>query len=261
MANDDETFKNYVLELAKKDLRVDERKMDDYRQVKIETGVSKNAEGSAIVKLGNTEVIVGVKMKVGTPFPDRPEEGTIIVNAEFSPISNPNFEPGPPGEEAVECARVVDRGLREGDVVDLKKLMITAGEKVWMIFIDMYIINHDGNLIDACALAALAALMDAKFPKYENEKIDYNEHTEQLQIRHQPIATTFVNIGGYVFIDPSYKEEGIADDRITVTVNENGEINAMQKSGLAGMTEKELVRYVDMALQRNNELREKLIMK
>jgi len=52
---------DYILSLIQQDKRLDEREFDQYRDIKIELNVSKNAEGSARCKIGDTEVIVGVK--------------------------------------------------------------------------------------------------------------------------------------------------------------------------------------------------------
>src|SRR4030042_469517 len=98
----------YALELIQKGKRIDGRKFDEFRNIEIKENVAKKAEGSASVKIGKTHVIVGVKLELGKPFADRPNEGVLIVNAEFSPLSSPDFEPGPPSEDAIEVARVVD---------------------------------------------------------------------------------------------------------------------------------------------------------
>jgi exosome complex component RRP42 len=148
----------YALELIMKGKRMDERKFEDFREIKIEKDIIEKAEGSARVKIGETEVIVGIKLNTGEPFPDTPEEGILIVNAEFTPLASPDFESGPPGENAVELARVVDRGIRESKCIEVEKLCITPKEKVWMMFVDIHIINDQGNLLDAAALAAIVAL-------------------------------------------------------------------------------------------------------
>ena len=81
----------------------------------------------------------------------------ITVNIELAPISSPAYESGPPGPEAIELARVVDRGIRESDVIPIKdpKLVVIPGKHVWILFVDIYIIDGGGNLIDASALAAM----------------------------------------------------------------------------------------------------------
>jgi len=141
---------NYALELIKKGRRVDGRDFNQFRNIEVRNNIISKAEGSSRVKIGGTEVIAGVKLNLGTPFPDMPDNGNLSVNAEFSPIASPEFEPGPPSEDATELARVVDRGIRESHAIELEKLCITPGEKVWSVFIDLLLISHKGNLLDAC---------------------------------------------------------------------------------------------------------------
>jgi exosome complex component RRP42 len=153
-----------IAQLIEKGKRVDGRELTDYREITVEQGIIERAEGSARVLLGKTEIVAGVKIELGEPFPDTPEEGVLTVNAELTPIASPNFEPGPPDENSIELARIVDRGIRESKVIDVEKLCIEPGKKVFVVFVDIYVLNHDGNLIDASALAAMAAL-------HKNEQI------------------------------------------------------------------------------------------
>ena len=139
--------------------RFDGRKLDEFREIIIEKEISKNAEGSVRVNIGKTEVLVGVKMDIGAPYPDSPESGNLMVTAELLPLSSPRYESGPPKFPAIEIGRVIDRGIRESKFIELDKLCIKEGEKVWNIFIDIYSINDDGNLIDAAGIGA-----SIKFP-------------------------------------------------------------------------------------------------
>ena len=91
----------------------------------------------------------------------------MTVNAELVPLASPTYEPGPPDETSIELARIVDRGIRESKAIDTEKLCIEPGKKVFVVFVDVYVLNHDGNLIDAAALAAMSALMNTKMPNYE----------------------------------------------------------------------------------------------
>ncbi|MEK6898463.1 MAG: RNA-binding protein, partial [Nanoarchaeota archaeon] len=161
--------------------RFDGRKLDEFREIVIETGISKNAEGSARVKVGKTEVLVGVKMGVAEPYPDSPDKGNLMVTSELLPLSSSRFEAGPPTIESIELARVIDRMIRESKFIELEKLCIKEGEKVWTIFIDIYSINADGNLLDAAGIGAIAALRNAKIPKYDekSEKVSYGEWTSK----------------------------------------------------------------------------------
>ena len=248
----------YIVSLIKDGKRIDERKLDEYREIKIEYNISKNAEGSARCKIGETEVIVGVKMNIGEPYPDSQDEGVIIVTAELIPLASPLFELGPPGQSATELARVVDRGIRESKAIDFKKLCIKEGEKVWMIFLDIYPINDDGNLIDASVLASLAALKNAKFPKVEDDKVVYGElSNEKLKLNKLPITFTFGKIQDKILLDPNSKEEEVLDARLSISVNE-GDIHAMQKGGNEAITIEDVEKMIDIAVKKEKEIRSML---
>ncbi len=252
-------LRDHVIKFLGNNIRLDGRKPLEYRDVLIETGITKNAEGSARVKIGETELLVGVKMEVGTPYPDTPNEGTIIVGAELLPLSNPEFESGPPDIQAIELARVVDRGVRESKAVNFKKLCIEEGKKVWMCVIDVVTINDAGNLFDAAALGAMAALKDTRFPEFNGEKIDYKKLTEQgLPIEEEPISVTVLKIGNHFIVDPNYEEEKVVDARLTVAVMKNGNLCALQKGGDITLSEEDIEKMVEIAVEKSKELREKL---
>ncbi len=248
--------KEYVRKLIEENMRVDERKFDEFRNIEIETGIFPKAEGSARVKLGDTEVVAGVKLNVDEPFPDTPNEGIMIVNAEFPPIASPDFEPGPPGEDAIELARIVDRGIRESGAIDMEKLCIKEGEKVWSVFIDIHVINDDGNLIDASGIAAIAALLDTKIPKYDEEKdeIKRGEYVDKLPVVKIPIPVTSYKINGKLVLDATREEEESIDARITITTT--GEhICSIQKGHGGYLTEEELFKAIEYSFKKGEEIR------
>ena len=252
-------LRGHIIETLNKGIRLDGRKATEYREVKLERSPFKNAEGSAKVTIGDTELIAGVKLALETPYPDLPDEGTMAVGAELLPLSNPDFESGPPGIEAIELARVVDRGIRESGTIDTKKLCIKAGEKVWMIYIDIVTVNVDGNLFDASALAAMAALQETVFPKLVDEKVDYGEKTkEKLPLSKAPVSITVCKIGDHLIIDPTNEEEQVIDARLTVASLKDGTICAMQKGGNYPLTVEDINKMVDLALDKAKELRKHL---
>ncbi len=222
--------KDYLYRLIKDGKRLDGRGLLEHRKLDIETGWIGTAEGSARVHLGDTDVIVGVKMSTGEPFPDTPDRGVMITSAELIPMASPTYEAGPPREDATELARVVDRGIREGKVIDMTKLCIKEGEEVWLAFLDMHILDFDGNLFDACGIAAMAALLDSTVPA---ETFGFGEDYP-LPIDHVVIPTTFYKIKEQIMLDARLEEEMISDARLTVGTNEKGEIVSMQK-GLSGV--------------------------
>ncbi len=249
---------NYILKVLESGERVDGRKVDEFRKIKVETGIIKRAEGSARVRMGKTDVIVGVKMDFGTPYPDVPDLGVLRTGAEFVPIASPDFESGPPGEDATELARVVDRGIRESDCIDLEKLCIKEGEKVWMVYVDVHTINHDGNLIDASALAAVAALKTAKIPKLEDEKIIRDKLVKKLPIKHIPVTVTVGRVADNLIIDPTKEEEEVLDSKLTAAVMEDGKICAMQKSGNYPLSTEDVEKMIDLVTKKEKELRKHL---
>jgi len=255
-----EELKAHIIGLLDKGTRLDGRKALEYRKpIKVEYDVSKSAEGSARVIIGETEMITGVKMAIETPYPDTPESGNLMVGAELSPMASPEFESGPPSIQAIELARVVDRGIRESKAVDFSKLCIEKGEKVWSVMIDLAPINDAGNLFDVSALSALAAVKSAKFPKLEGETINYMEKTkDSLPLQKQPISVTVCKIGKYFIVDPITEEEKVIDARLTVAVGEDGKLYALQKGGEATLTEEEILEMVDIAIEKTKELRKAL---
>lgn len=249
---------NYALELIQKDKRIDGRKFDDFRNIEIKQGLIKNAEGSAQVKLGNTELIIGVKLNVGEPFSDTPDEGTLIVGAEFTPLASPDFESGPPGEDAVELARVVDRGLRESKCIDFENLCIEPGKKVWTVFVDIHIINHQGNLLDAAAIGAIAAVLDAKIPKIEKDEIKRGEYEKPLPVNFKPINVTVCKVGDKFLLDPALEEEEIIDAKLSISVRDDDRICSLQKQGPKELDVKDLEKMLDTAIKKSKEIRKML---
>ncbi|RLF45374.1 MAG: RNA-binding protein [Thermoplasmata archaeon] len=247
--------KDYLYRLAKEGKRPDGRAFDEYRPISIEKGVIKMAEGSARVKIGNTMVLAGIKMDVGEPYPDTPEEGAMSTSAELVPLASPDFEAGPPREDAIELARVVDRGIRESKFIQLDKLCIEPGEKVWIVFIDLHVLDYDGNLFDACSLAASAAALNTVVP---NERFGLGED-KPLPLTDPPISCTFVKYNGVIVIDPSLEEEEVAEARYTVAIDKNGDIRAMQKGLKGSFTVEEIKNNIKIAQKTSKKIRKLLL--
>lgn len=240
-----ERIKKYL----KEGKRFDGRGLDEFRDISVEVGVSKNAEGSARVKIGNTEVIVGVKMDVGTPYPDSLDKGNIMVTAELLPLSSPRFENGPPKFPAIEIGRITDRAIRESKFIELDKLCIKKGEKVWTVFIDIYSINDDGNLMDAAGIGAIIALKNAKIPKYDEKegKVLYGELTDVSVplSKNVPLSLTVHKLGDSLIVDPTREEEDISETRVTIG-SSDGMISSMQKGDSSPLTIEEFEKILDL---------------
>lgn len=250
----------HIIKLLDKGIRLDGRKALEYRPVKVTYDVTKSAEGSAQVQIGETKIIAGIKMAVETPYSDTPDQGNLMVGAELLPLANPKFETGAPGIQAIELGRVVDRGIRESKAIDVKKLCITPKEQVWSLAIDICPINDAGNLFDGSALAAFAALKNTKLPKLEDGVVNYEEKTKDpLPLSDkQPISVTVCMIGPHIIVDPSNEEEKVIDARLSVATTKNGEICALQKGGEYPLTIDEISKMMDIAIEKCKDLRKSL---
>ncbi|KAJ8543821.1 hypothetical protein K7X08_025439 [Anisodus acutangulus] len=230
--------KKFIESALESELRIDGRRPFDYRRVTIKCG---REDGSSEVQLGQTHVMSFVTSQLVQPYRDRPNEGTLSVFTEFSPMADPSFEVGRPSESAVELGRIIDRGLRESRAVDTESLCVVAGKWVWSIRIDLHILDNGGNLVDAANIAALAALLTFRRPECTLGGDDGQEviwHPPEvreplpLTIHHLPIAVTFAFIGDEnMVIDPTHHEEAVMGGRMSVTLNSNGEVCAVQKAG------------------------------
>lgn len=239
--------------------RLDGRDFGEQRPLEIEPDVIKKANGSARVKLGYSEVIAGVKVSTGTPFEGLENKGALIVSAEVLPIASPHVEPGPPDEEVVELARVVDRGIRESEMIDLEQLVLVPGKIVYTIFVDCSVVNVDGNLFDATSYAVVAALLGAKLPilEMQGDKVVDTGNTKDMPITTVPVSITAARIGDYMLLDPASEEEACMDARITITTNDEG-LCAIQKGFTGSFTPDQIKRAVETARNKGQEVREKL---
>lgn len=256
--------KNYLSSLLEKDKRVDGRDFWECRPIQVVPNVIKKAEGSAMVKWGETVVLAGVKVQLGSPFPDTPNSGVITVNAELSPISSPTRESGPPGPEAIELARVVDRGIRESKIIPMKdpKLCVIPGKKVWIVFVDIYILDDGGNLIDASALAAMAALANTRLKKVviddDLEDVTLLEETEPLPRNGSVVSISFAKISGKLLYDPNLVEDRGTEARFSVAMTDQGLICSMQKGNSGTFTEDEIFKIFDKGASLTKPLIEKI---
>lgn len=240
-----EIKRDYLVQLAKDGKRHDGRGFDQFRDVSIRTRYIQQAEGSARVTLGGTEVVVGIKMAMGTPYPDAPNDGTLTTSAELRPMATSDFEIGPPSPESIEVARVVDRGIRESKCIDFGALCIKPKEKIWMSYLDIHAVDYAGNLFDAASLGCIAALMTATVPGSKVTGIEGVEPMADfpMPMKDVPIMVTAIKLGGQIMFDPTDLEEKVGGPRLSVSFDRAGNIRAMQK-GLGGAFTSDEVRDI-----------------
>ncbi len=244
--------------------RFDSRGLLDFRDIEVTFDVSNKSEGSARVRMGKTDVVVGIKLEAGEPYPDSPNKGNLMVSGDLLPLASPRYESGPPKFDAIELPRLVDRAIRQSGMIEFEKLVIKEGELVWTVIIDIYPINDDGNVIDAATIGAIAALRTVIFPELENKKINYEKKTAKklpLAKDISPLSFSFFKLGNSIILDPTREEEEACDSRITFSLskwNDQYMANSCQKKGEATFSEEEIAKMMEILPKKYDELSKKL---
>lgn len=253
--------KDYISKLLKQGKRIDGRGLFEFREITVKTGFIPKSEGSADVHIGDTRVMCGVKYDIGTPFSDNPDKGVCTVMSEFVPIASPMFEPGRPDEVAIQLARVVDRGIRHTNCIDYEELCIKVGEYVYILFVDCYMMDYYGNLTDASAIAAIAALLNANIPRAKlnaDGAPEWDGTYKPLTIYEIPLSISFGKIGDVIFVDPGLSEEMVLDGSIAFAVDEKQQVTSIQKYGNATWSVEEIMDTSKKAIEIADEIRKKL---
>jgi len=259
-------------------VRPDGRNLSKARKTTITAGSVKTACGSSFVKIGNTSVSAGVKAECGLAPPTTPgSESTddthsshIYVNVELTPLCSPNFKPGKPSELSQYIATILNRLVRTTDLVDESVLRIEDKEEqskerkamVWYLYVDMYCLDYDGNVFDACLIALLSALANVRLPAARVVSKDDNftvvttgEANIGLRLRHFPIPLTFAIFDEiYVLADPTAEEESLAGSTFTIIYNDKKEICSVLKPGGTTLSDSTLKECMERAKARVDEV-------
>ncbi len=240
---------NLVKNLVSKGTRLEGRDFLEYRNIKVELNPVDKAEGSCYVEMGDTKVIVGVKFGVMEPYPDTPNEGGLVVSLNYVPIVFQDLEKN----IDIEFSRVIDRSIRESNMLNMEDFCVTKGEKAIQVFIDGYVLNYDGNLVDALNLAAVKALKNTKMPKIEKGEIVLTD--QNIKLNHLPIMVTISSIEGNYMVDLNKTEEKAIDYSFIVSFLNENETCAMQKMGTGGIKSSELKKLMEIGKEKQKELR------
>ncbi len=243
----------YIKERIRGGMRNDKRGLMSYRDITIGVGTMPNAEGSAEVNMGNTKVLAGIKIDLSEPMRDTPGEGNLVTSAELLPMASDKFDAGPPSPESIEVARVIDRGIRASGMIDTGSLFIEEG-KVWTVYIDIYVLNYDGNLFDAGTLASVSALRSARMPKYENGAVVREGNLQRMKTANMCTSCTFGKIGSEILLDTDGSEESFTNARLTIA-NDSEYVRAMQKGIGGSFTLAEIDKLMEATFEKSKDLR------
>ena len=192
--------------------RANRRNPDQLREISIERGVNKHAEGSVLVSFGDTRIICTASIESGVPnFLRGSGKGWITSEYGMLPRStNSRMDReaarGKQGGRTVEIQRLIGRSLRAA--VDVNKL----GEKT--VRIDCDVIQADGGTRTASITGACVALHEA---------------LKSYDLALSLVAAVSVGIvDGKAMLDLDYSEDSNADTDMNIIMNENAEFIELQ---------------------------------
>lgn len=177
----------------------------------------------------------------------------------------------------VKLNRLLERCLRNSKCIDTESLCVVAGEKVWQIRVDLHLLNHDGNIIDAASIAAIVALCHFRRPDVSVQGDEVTLYTPEerdpvpLSIHHMPICVSFAFFqqGTYLLVDPNEREERVMDGLLVIAMNKHRDICTIQSSGgimllkdqvmrcskIAGVKVAEITELIQKALENDQKVR------
>ncbi|XP_041789811.1 exosome complex component RRP45 isoform X2 [Chelmon rostratus] len=253
--------RDFLLKAIAEKKRLDGRQTYDYRKIKITFGTD---YGCCFVELGKTRVMAQVSCELVPPKESRPNEGIMFFNIELSPMASPAFEQGRQSELSVKLNRQLERCLRNSKCIDTESLCVVSGEKVWQIRVDVHMLNHDGNLMDAASIAAITALCHFRRPDVaiQGDEVTVYSPEERdpipLSIYHMPISVSFsfFQQGTYLLVDPSEREERVMDGLLMIAMNKHREICSIQSSGGIMLLKEQVMRCSKIASVKVSEITE-----
>ncbi|XP_066506489.1 exosome complex component RRP43 isoform X4 [Hoplias malabaricus] len=186
----------YHRSFLKENCRPDGRELGEFRLTTLNIGSINTADGSALVKIGNTTVICGIKAELAAPSTDAPDKGYIVPNVDLPPLCSSRFRPGPPGEQAQAASQFIADVIDGSKIIKKEELCIEKSKLCWVLYCDIICLDYDGNLLDACVITLLAALKNIQLPTVtinkETDLADVDiQHKRHLHINKQPVASTF----------------------------------------------------------------------
>ena len=228
--------------------RIDGRAWDQLRPMEITPGFNKFAEGSCLIRCGNTMVLCTASVEEKTP-PHVPE-GEGWVTAEYSMLPRANRERSKRdiaklklSPRSAEIQRLVGRALRAA--VDMKKL----GERT--ITIDCDVLQGDGGTRTASVTGGFVALALACRKLVEEGVLSEDP------IRHFVTGVSAGIVGETPMLDLQYSEDSRAQVDLNCVMNESGEIIELQGTGEGrAFTPAEQQELVRLCAKGNRELLE-----
>ncbi len=199
-------------------MRSQNRRSNQIRNLTIETNVNAYAEGSALIKFGNTHVLCTATVEEKTP-PFLRGKGSGWVTAEYNMLARSTHQrnsrdPMKPNGRSIEITRLIGRSLRSA--VDLKKL----GER--QIIIDCDVLQADGGTRCAAITGGYVAL------ELAIEKIIGKNFVKSDFLSNQVCAISCGISNGEVLLDLDYNEDSKCEVDCNFVLNKNFDLIEVQ---------------------------------
>lgn len=187
-------------------------------------------------------------------------------------MASPHFEPGKPTDTEMLLSRLLEKTIRRSGALDMESLCLVAGAKVWSVRADVHVVSHDGNIVDAACLAAVAALRHFRKPDAQVDGEDLTVFTPAerapvpLGWLHSPFCVTFAHFGardggpdgdgrdGVTLLDPDWREEQLRVASCTISLNKHGEVCQASKLGGDAVEATTLLQCAALAARKVGEL-------
>jgi ribonuclease PH len=197
-------------------MRPDGRRPDQLRTLEIIPHYQKHAEGSALIKLGDTWVLCAASVEKGVPpFLAGKNQGWLTAEYAMLPRSTHTRSKRDPGGRGKEIQRLIGRSLRAA--IDLGHI----GERT--IAVDCDVLSADGGTRVASITGAWVALALAL------KKLVAQGQLPDLRALKPPVAAVSVGIvGGELVLDLPYVEDSRADVDMNVVGDEAGKLIEIQ---------------------------------
>jgi len=220
--------------------RIDGRKTNQLRPVSIQRNFLPNAEGSALISLGETKVLVTATIEETIPqWLKEQARGCGWITAEYgmlprSTLTRISRDKAAKSGRTHEIQRLIGRTLRA--VVDLKQM----GERT--LIVDCDVLQADGGTRTAAITGAVVAVIDAFDLLRQDGKMTV------LPVKEMVAAISVGKVEGEWCLDLNYQEDSQAEVDSNLAITENGQLVEIQGTAEKGsFSRDELMKILDLA--------------
>lgn len=241
----------YLRRFTSNGTRPSGRNLDEFRPLSVACSSIKTAAGSAVVRLGDTAIVAGVKLEISY-------QPAIVPNIDLGPLCSGKFKPGPPNDFAMAMAEKLDALIKTTDLLPPETLVIEPEKAAWVVYVDLMCLNYDGNVFDAAWTALVAALYDTQIPiaKYDQDLqkvVCDGMETVKPRCGKRTFSSSFSLFdNSYLLADPDDDEEELTAQTVHVVVDGQGMLRHTSTGG--AITTETLNTCIDLAQARTKEL-------